>query len=238
MFDGTDHCFYWVGIMLFVFVISLNMAGIPVYTLICYFGMDPIQATLEQCLNVPPSNLTFVFSFLICILLFMFICVREVYVVVFSGMILLARLKAEVVALNSYTLLQSEFVCNRYILLRRQHLRIEKPFSLGTASTVLFCQVMQCALLWMAFNCWMLVPVYMIASFVVMFNLSLGIVSFALETESDCQVSSCEWTFKKNLEVPTSTKNLLWQTVCCWQGRIYELHGRSLIKFNQHLVYN
>lgn len=162
----------------------------PAYILLFYVGMEPIQTTLQQCLSVPASNLTFVFTSIICIFLCVLICFREMYVFGFAGMILLSWLKAELFALYSHSLMKSEFVSHRYIRLRLQHLRIEKAFSLGTAGAVLFCLVMHCAVLCMVCSFWMLIPAYMSVAIVVILTVSLVIVLFALRTESDCQVSS------------------------------------------------
>lgn len=186
----NDGCFDLVALLLFLLIILFNVMGIPSYAILCYIGMDPVQAALQLCLNTPPSNLTFLFSTIICNLLIMFICAREIYVFVFVGMVLLDRIKVELVALNSYNLMETEFVSNRYILLRRQHLRLEKVFSLGTASAVVFVKIIQWAFMWMACSCWMLIPAYMSATGVVISILTLVLVSLALGTESYCQVSS------------------------------------------------
>lgn len=189
-FSANGKSFDFAGIMLFLLIISLNILGIPGYILLCYVGMDPIQATLHQCLNVSPNYLTFTLSSIICVLLFMFICVREMYVLAFSAILLLVRLKAELISLDSYTLLKSKFVSRRYVLLRRQHNRLEKVLSLVTACVIVFCQIIHCALLWMVCICWRIIPLYMSAGCLVIFTVSLVGLYFALDMQGGCQVCS------------------------------------------------
>lgn len=188
--SSNEASFDLVGIMLLLLIVFLNVMGIPVYIILSYVRIDPVQATLQHCLNIPPNNITFVFGSVICIVLFILIGARETYIVAFVGVALLVRLKAELVALNSYGLLKSEYLSNRYIILRRQHLKLERVCSLGTACVVVFLQVAHCILFWMVCICWMLIPVYFSASCLALSIVSLVALWFGLDTESDCHVYS------------------------------------------------
>lgn len=178
------------GTMLFALVIGLNIMGIPVYTLICVAGIDPIQATLQQWLNVSSSYLTILFSSIASTLLFGCVCIREMYVLAFFVIVLLVRLKADLVALNSYFMLQTEFVINRYVLLRRQHLRIEKVLSSVAGCVIVFSLVIHCTMVWVACVCYLLIPTYLGISCMVLFIISLVGLLFGIKTLSDCQNSS------------------------------------------------
>lgn len=188
--NNDEDCFDLVGNLLLFLIICANLVGIPISTLICYIGIDPIQATFQHLLNVSPNPYTFVFSSICSTLGCVCSCVREMFIISFFGVALFVRIRSELVALSSYSLLHSEFVCGRYILLRRQHLIIEEAFSLITACVVIFGQVLHSVAIWIVFICWKLIPLYLVVSCIFGFFVTLGGLIFGLQTQSSCLISS------------------------------------------------
>lgn len=180
----------FTGMLMLSIVLQHNILGIPSGTLLCYTGVDPLQATFEQVFNLKSNIITFIISSFFTTIWLVFICMRELFIMTFLGVILFVRINAELVALHSYPLSFSAFVCDRYIVLRRQYLRIAEAFSQITGYAVVFVQVLVCTFLWMVLICWKLIPSLLTAGFLGGAMISLGGVIFLLKTQSTCRAAS------------------------------------------------
>lgn len=76
---------------------------------------------------------------------------------------------------------------DQYVVLRRQHLRIEESVSLITACGVLFTQILLCAAAWIVIICWKMFPVYICVFGFVGFTIILFLMLFFLKTQSACR---------------------------------------------------
>lgn len=186
------------GTLMFLVIMDFDFLGLPGGMLISYIGVDPFAATYEQIFNLHLNLVTFFLNSIFNTFLLVFIFMRELFILGFVGIILFVRIKAELDALHSYSLSESQFVCTRYNLLQRQYLRIANSSALIMVYLIVNSQIVTCTFAWMVCICWKLIPPYLVMTFLSGAILTLGSVLFVLQTQSTCRASS-ETLIRKHL---------------------------------------
>lgn len=187
-----------LGMLLLYTVIHCIINAIPLGVLIGYFGVGPIEAAIEQVFHVKPNSFIRLIDSVFNSAIFLFVLFPETFVLAFLGVNLMLRTNIELAALISYAISQSEFVCVRYILLRRQYLRIADDVSILMGHAVLFSQGILCIFAWSVLTGSKLFPTALLVILFLATIIMLSIILIALKSQSHCRVSS-EQLVKKHV---------------------------------------
>lgn len=178
------------GTLLLYMVIYMNVIVMPIAGILCYLGVGPMQSIMELIFHLQSNNFMVLVDSIFTFVLTYYILTRETFILAFVGLTLFVRIYAEIVALVSYASSHSQFVFCRYILLRRQYLRIADDFSMVVGYVVVFTQILLCLCLWIALTGWKRFPIFLTLAYLVIFIFGLGTVLFVLQTLSKCRTSS------------------------------------------------
>lgn len=178
------------GLLLLILAFNSNALGIPICIIFGFIGVGPIQATLEQVFHFQSNIYTLLLDATFLTFMIVYVSLRENFIAAFAGMNLLIRINAELVALSSYPMTDSAFVCSRNILLCRQYLRIANDMSMVTGYVILFTQVFLCTCIWLILIGSKLIPLYIVGALIVVFFVTLGVMVFALQSQAQCRVCS------------------------------------------------
>lgn len=178
------------GIFLLAVIIILNILGTPTIIPGCHFGLGPIHATTEQILHYQSTTIIFLLESLYNTILFNCVILRESFILLFMGVTFFNRIDANLIALGTYPLQNTEFVCSRYKVLQCRYLRICDDISILTGYTILITQVVLCACTWLVINGRRLLPMFVVFTGVAFFIGCLVIMLVVIKTQSNCRIFS------------------------------------------------